>query len=269
MRCPKCNSVVARDASYCAKCGEKLFATEVSSPVSAAPAPPIERLQTATTERTQDAQPAQEKVGGNWGRKLLITALGLGSAVAYFLYTPNDSDSITGHVFQSLGFGFAPFIFTYLISWVVMSIRRKPMQGFFHRHPVVFILPMVLIAVSSGLQFARAQQGGIVAVDARAQQLQREIEALRAKLPTQLADGITMTSITNGTDAVTFALSLDASMFEPASFSQGLEADFKKYACTDASMTKFLTFYKIPVVMSFKIGAHPAINVRVAPNDCT
>jgi hypothetical protein len=214
------------------------------------------------------AQPAQEKVGGNWGRKLLITTLGLGSAVAYYQYTPNELGTVTGHIFQSVAYGFAAFIFTYLISWIVMSVRRKSMRGFFQRHPVVFILPMVLIALSTGLQLVSAQQSGGVAVETRAQQLQREIEALRAKLPTQLADGIAMTSIINGSDAVTFALSLDATMFEPASFSQGLEADFRKYACTDASMTKFLTHYEIPVVMRFNIGTHPSINVRVAPSDC-
>ncbi|RYZ14303.1 MAG: hypothetical protein EON61_04150 [Alphaproteobacteria bacterium] len=221
-----------------------------------------------TTEPTKDAQQVQEKVGGNWGRKLLITALGLGSAVAYFLYTPNDSDSITGHVFQSLGFGFAPFIFTYLISWVVMSIRRKPMHGFFHRHPVVFILPMVLIAVSSGLQFARAQQGGGVAVESRAQQLQREIEALQANLPNQLADGMAMTSIVNGGSVVTFGFTLDATMYDRDAFSQGLEADFKSFACKDRSATKFLTHFAIPVVMNFRIGNQTPITVRVAPSDC-
>lgn len=268
MRCPKCNSSVARDASYCAKCGEKLFVTAVSSQPNAAPAPSLDPPQIATTEPTQHASRVQDKVGGNWGRKLLISALGLASAAAYYVYTPDDFGSITGHVFQSLGFGFAPFIFTYLISWVVMSIRRKPMHGFFHRHPVVFILPMVLIAVSSGLQFARVQQGGGVAVDARAQQLQREIEALQAKLPTQLADGMAMTSIINGGSFVTFGFSLDASMFDPDVFNQGLAADFKKFACSDASATKFLTHYAIPVVMSFKIGNHAPITVRVAPRDC-
>lgn len=235
---------------------------------SSAPARPIGPPQIATTEPTPKAPGIQEKVGGNWGRKLLITALGLGSAAAYYLYTPNELGTVTGHIFESVAYGFAPFIFTYLISWVVMSIRRKSMQGFFHRHPEVFILPMVLIAVSSGLQFARAQQGGGVAVETRAQQLQREIEALQANLPNQFADGMAMTSIVNGGSVVTFGFTLDATMYDRDAFSQGLEADFKRFACTDRSATKFLTHYAIPVVMTFGIGNQTPVTVRVAPSDC-
>lgn len=275
MQCPRCGSGADDEARYCSKCGERLFAdAQRPTPIDTMP-PARDPPQAATIDPPQPAQaeqkPAQrakEKVGGNWGRKLLITVLGLGSAAAYYVFTPNDSGSITGHVFQSLGFGFAPFIFTYLISWIVMSIRGKPMHGFFHRHPVLFLLPMFLIAVSSGLQLARAQQGGGVAVETRAQQLQREIEALQANLPNQIADGMAMTSIVNGGTVVTFGFTLDGSMYDPVAFSQGLEADFRKFACSDRSATKFLTHYAIPVVMTFRIGSHPAINVRVAPSDC-
>ncbi len=274
LKCRECGEDYRVAYSECGHCGALRSAAapvsvqrrpaESEPPVIAQGEPPL----IAATKPNQDAQRVKEKVGGNWGRKLLITALGIGSAAAYYTFTPNDSGTVTGHVFQSLGFGFAPFIFTYLVSWVVMSVRRKPMRGFFQRHPLVFMLPMVLIAVSSGLQLSRAQQSGDVAVDARAQQLQREIEALQAKLPTQLADGIEMTSIINGGDVVTFGFSLDANLFEPNSFSQGLEPDFRKFACSDDGTTKFLTHYSIPVVMSFRIGNHTPINVRVAPSDC-
>lgn len=268
MRCPRCGSSIERDARYCSKCGEKLFANAETSAVNEALPPPSDPPLVATSRPPPKLPPAQDKVGGNWGRKLLIVALGLGSAAAYYVYTPNESGSIIGHAVQSVSYGFTAFVATYLISWLVMSVRRKPMHGFFHRNPVVFLLPMALIALSSGLQLARAMQNGSALVDPRAQQLQREIEALQVKLPNRLADGITMTSIINGGDAVTFGFSLDATMFEPSSFSQGLEPEFRKHACSDASMTKFLTYYEIPVVMRFAIGNHPSINVRVAPRDC-